>query len=303
VSLTSLIKQKGPFRLWLEGNFANTKSVASSANQQLRVGVEQCPFGAPTGSDRGLVGSAVGYAISASIRSGALESSVATHGAVMLETAFDERFDPAPSKIERSVVARIATLHPWIASATATDWEEMADLSLILARFEQFFRAGLPIAQYIIPALDAGASTLRELAAAMANEITRRDTAVVARIGCEDHAYLRVAASVEIGPVFTQSEMLGGADGDLIYDGTLIDFKSSSAKSVIGRDELWQLLGYLLADTEDRFGIHSVGFGALRWRSRVIWDAQEYVNRLMGGEARAIPRLRADFQSLLSRCA
>jgi hypothetical protein len=117
----------------------------------------------------------------------------------------------------------------------------------------------------------------------------------------EDHCdNLRLAADLHIGPTFAQSLPLGGADADLIYDRTLVDLKSTSQARVVGREEVWQLVGYLLADTDDAFRITHVSFAALRRRRTTVWAAADLVGRLADGHASPIPQLRADFAAMLT---
>ncbi len=92
---------------------------------------------------------------------------------------------------------------------------------------------------------------------------------------------------------------LGGADADLIYDGTLVDLKSTSQASVIGRDEVWQLIGYLLADTNDAYSIARVGFVALRRRRSIFWLAEDLLKELAGHSVAPIRELREGFAGLL----
>jgi hypothetical protein len=59
-------------------------------------------------------------------------------------------------------------------------------------------------------------------------------------------------------PTFAQSRALGGADADLITeDGLLVELKSTSTTKTCSTIDLWQLCGYAIADTDDRFGITS----------------------------------------------
>lgn len=73
---------------------------------------------------------------------------------------------------------------------------------------------------------------------------------------------------------------LGDADADLIVGRRLIDLKATPTPGIVGRFELWQLLGYALADTNDRYGIREVGIAALRWRSGISWSVEELLSDL-----------------------
>jgi hypothetical protein len=52
-------------------------------------------------------------------------------------------------------------------------------------------------------------------------------------------------------------------DADVIFGDLLLDFKATSTTSIVGRGELWQLVGYALADADDHFGIRQVGVGGV----------------------------------------
>ena len=82
--------------------------------------------------------------------------------------------------------------------------------------------------------------------------------------------------------MFALSSPLGGADADVIADGVLIDFKASRARSVVSSTDIYQLVGYALADLYDWYGIRSVGIHALRWRKRWIISLEDLLRRLSG---------------------
>jgi hypothetical protein len=140
---------------------------------------------------------------------------------------------------------------------------------------------------------------LEDLSRALIDDVSLADLESVGRASIEDLADVVGASELHIGPNFAQSLPLGGADADLIYDRVLIDLKSTAQPRVIGRDELWQLAGYLLADTDDEYKIARVGFAALRRRRRLTWESQELLNGLSGGRAMALGELRSDFAVLL----
>ena len=69
-------------------------------------------------------------------------------------------------------------------------------------------------------------------------------------------AFLTDTHMPAIGPTFDGSPDVGGADADLILDGTLIDFKSSSKCKLTSRI-LRQLIGYWLLDYSDCYALMS----------------------------------------------
>jgi len=99
-----------------------------------------------------------------------------------------------------------------------------------------------------------------------------------------------------LNPKFALSVALRGADADLIADGVLWDLKSTAdAKGVVGRKEIWQLLGYALADRDNEYAITHVGISALRRRTTVIWPLDELLAALSNQRDQTIAAWRADF--------
>lgn len=112
---------------------------------------------------------------------------------------------------------------------------------------------------------------------------TIRDLERLGRAALEDHGGLRDARPLVLNPNFPLSAALGGADADLIAGYRLVDWKASAATQVVGRHELWQLVGYALADSTDRYEIREVGIAALRWRSEVNWPLDALLEELDPG--------------------
>lgn len=92
---------------------------------------------------------------------------------------------------------------------------------MLLARFEQIYRAGLPAVEFLLPLVVQFDRSLGALALSVATEPTLQDLDAVARATIEDLLYLRGAEALYIGPTFAQSAEVGGADADLIADGAL----------------------------------------------------------------------------------
>jgi hypothetical protein len=168
------------------------------------------------GTDHALVGPAVGYLLSAHLREDALEDTVATEAAHLLVGPLGTR--AAPQLIERAAVKRVRELEPWQRTLQPDEWTELCELSCILARFEQYFRAGASVLGYLAPTLTEKGHDLRSLAHALVNTPTLHDLDALGRATVADHASIRNARELFIDPTFAQSLALGGADADVIYD-------------------------------------------------------------------------------------
>ncbi|MEU1701816.1 hypothetical protein [Streptomyces pseudogriseolus] len=88
------------------------------------------------------------------------------------------------------------------------------------------------------------------------------------------------------------------ADADLAVDGLLLDFKSTRYTRTLRQAEAWQLTGYLLLDTDDRYRIDTVGLYLSRSGTLASWPVEEYLY-LLGACRREIPAFRAAFTELL----
>lgn len=170
--------------------------------------------------------------------------------------------------------------------------------AIVLARLEQWYRAGPVVAGHVVRPLRAFDGDIQALAGDMAARESVDDLGDVARAALEDLSDLRGGPGLQFGSEFAQSTALGGADADLIADGLLLELKCAARTRIVRRRELWQLLGYLLSDTDDAHRIHSVGFVAVRWHRRLIWDRDAFVSSLYGSPAPALEDLRREFAAV-----
>jgi hypothetical protein len=307
VSLTSLLRgRKNPVRDWFAENFSETQSVCAEANRELRGGSAKEPCVVPpvVGADPALTGTAIGYLLAAHLRENALDTTVATHAARLLDRPLRGLGKFPPSLVERVAVEHIRDLRPWEGESLDDErWWDLCQLVCILARFEQYYRAGPTVLPYLVAPLTEHSNNLGKLAAAMVKPLAVEDVSVLGRSTVEGLGHLRDARHLFLGPVFVQSAALGGADADIIYDGTLIDLKSTSQARVVGREELWQLLGYLFADTDDAYRVEQVGIVALRRRRTLIWSSQDLIDALAGGSAPPVEHWRVEFARVLEPVA
>lgn len=103
------------------------------------------------------------------------------------------------------------------------------------------------------------------------------------------------------GPVFAGSGDIGGADADYILGGLLLDCKATKDPRRLGREEIYQLAGYLLLDYDNQFGIDQVGLYLSRQGGLITWDAADFLRRL--GASVPLPQLRAQLRRHLHGAA
>lgn len=103
-----------------------------------------------------------------------------------------------------------------------------------------------------------------------------------------------------LNPTFEGSRDVGGADADLIVDGTLMEMKTSS-KSEIKTEALLQLLGYVLLDYSDKYGLDAIALYMARQGLYLRWDLEEALRGLCGEHPPTLEDLRAEFKEMLQR--
>ncbi|WP_371640782.1 hypothetical protein [Streptomyces virginiae] len=101
------------------------------------------------------------------------------------------------------------------------------------------------------------------------------------------------------GPTFPHARI--SADADLIVDGPLLDFRSTRHTNTLRQAKAWQLLGYLLLDIDDQYGIETLGLYLTRGGVLAAWTVEEYLD-LLGACRRDLNAFRAALHELLAGC-
>lgn len=301
MSLSSHLRNKrSPVNAWLAEQFPNTRSVVKVANHSL-TGKGECRFPPPVGSDLSLVGTAIDYQLRACLRADGLERPVAATGASML-SAFPGIGGRAMRLFDETV-SQIGALEPWgLGEMFDEDWRLFSELCLVLARFEQYRRNPQSPAvrdKVLAPLMGYNGTALGLIQALAIEESSIEDLVMLGRAAWSDTRDLQDAEPLYLNPHFRLSVPLGGADADLIYGNTLRDWKSSATPSIVGREALWQLLGYALADSDDAFQIHHVEISALRWEGTVGWSLPQLIAELAPGPPDKLSVLRASFADVV----
>jgi hypothetical protein len=100
------------------------------------------------------------------------------------------------------------------------------------------------------------------------------------------------------GPTFAGSDLIGGADADLLVDDLLLDFKSTHDATTIVRKDVYQLAGYVLLDFPDELQIRRVGVYWTRHGVLRTLSTNTFFELL--GAQKPIDQLRSDLRSVLA---
>jgi len=188
-------------------------------------------------------------------------------------------------------LALTGTVDGYLSGRAGFEQERLSRLCFVAAFYEEIFRTGRMQRRSML--LDASPATvladLVDAVPAYAVEDLARQFALAE----EAFAPLRALPAAEriCGPVFAGSADLGGADADYILGGLLLDCKATRNPRDLGRDELYQLAGYLLLDYDDCYGIERVGLYLSRQGGMITWDAEEFLRSL--GARMPLKNLRA----------
>ncbi|MBE1609964.1 hypothetical protein [Actinopolymorpha pittospori] len=225
--------------------------------------------------------------------------------AVTLGVAFldgPEHFHGAPAAPIRHALSEagrqlLATVDAYLAAPGRYDEEIIARLCFVAAFYEDIARNGR-IRRFSMLTTATRTTTLAELTAAV-------PTYAIDDIAAQTHLAERALAPLRAlppkarvcGPIFAGSDDIGGADADYILGGLLLDCKATTHPRNLGRNEIYQLAGYLLLDYDDQYSIDRVGLYLSRQGGLIIWDASEFLRGL--GSTTPLPELRHRFRDHL----
>jgi hypothetical protein len=192
------------------------------------------------------------------------------------------------------LVARERPVHRTRSLALPTEAEQALDrMCYALAWFEQVYRS-----RRLWPSTPLGDAkpglTIEQLLKAVPGYAVD-DIAAAARLAEASFAELRASCPPErihAGPVLDGAADVGGAEADLIADDLLLEFKSTATPSTLCAQDFYQVLGYLILDYRDRYGVRRLGFYLSRFGRIVTWTVEDYL--AMIGSTRPLADLRRE---------
>ena len=161
-----------------------------------------------------------------------------------------------------------------------TDDDELTRLCYVAAQYERIFREGSIEATSLLAGLRHEVTLDGLLARVPAYAVD--DAAAQMRLAQPvfERFWRLPPDKIKCAPVPEGSADLGGADGDFVLDGLLLDCKSTLYPRRIGREEIYQLAGYTLLDYADAFGITAVGFYLSRQGALIDWPLKDFLTML-----------------------
>ncbi|MFF5229307.1 UvrD-helicase domain-containing protein [Dactylosporangium sp. NPDC000521] len=188
-----------------------------------------------------------------------------------------------------------------LARATELDEDTLCRLCFVAAYYEDIYRTG-EIRRYSMLANATAVTTLATLTAAVP-EYAVDDISSQMKLAEAPFAAFR-ALPVEdriCGPTFHGSQDIGGADADFILGGILLDCKAAIQPRRLGRDEIYQLAGYLLLDYADQYRIDRIGLYLSRQGALIVWSVPDFLRLL--GTTKTVAELRGMLREHLTRLA
>jgi hypothetical protein len=241
------------------------------------------------------LGHAVDYRLRLSL--GSDLGAAVSHGVTMVGTG--AHLPGAPDTAARTALRAVGVelqtlLHHHLDGTAPLSEEQLSRLCFVAASYEAVYRTGrLQRGSMLLGATSQ--ITLSQLTAEVP-EYAVEDLARQITLSTEPFAALRALPSSKkvCGPTFAGSADLGGADADFILDGLLLDCKATRHPRSLGREEIYQLAGYLLLDYDDRHRINRLGLYLSRQGGMIVWSVEEFLQAL--GCTRSLASLRGLLQ-------
>ena len=289
MSLTShLDNRNSPIRQFIYDTFPNTRPLLKDARQAVRQSETLRPSGAVI---YGTVGTAIDYRFRYYFDVTPVQKLIAWQGARLANMADAQK--------EELVEGFFSNLEEFLNSSNVrhrildpNEEEQLARYCYVLALFEQVYRAGPAIPSPLVERDYSSPQELLEIVTS--NEI--EDMSKLSYLFYE-RFHDTFDLPVTLNPTFAGSSDVGGADADFILGRSLIDIKATT-KTSIEALSLYQLLGYVLLDYDDVYGITGIGLYMARQGLMFKWPLDEALNVLAQGAIAPLQDLRGRFKEV-----
>ena len=304
MSLTSEIdRANSPIRRWLEGNFDQVTALVRAVNKERKASQPTAKVVLPPGTNAGTVGTAFDYRLRYLFAATSPMDFVAGSGARLMGAFFeDEGILLADQPIPASVIESffhyteewVTNCNPVARELSAQEETDLDRICYMLALFEEVRRAGLwpgsPLTSQGVTSLDDLLGLVPAPAIADLALLTKPMYPV----------WLPLAAKpFVLNPVFEGSTDVGGADADLIVDGTLVDIKSTT-KPNLDKATVYQLLGYLFLDYTNEYQVDELGVYYSRTAELVRLPIATVFQVAASDSGKSIADYRSDLQQVMN---
>lgn len=181
----------------------------------------------------------------------------------------------------------ISQLNAVASSLPRGDQVRIARTACILGLLDRATRTDLTDEPWYEPLLTA--KSLDEGLASVPAEWVA-DVATVADLALPQLAHL--TGPVIPAPVFVGSDLVNGADADLIIGNALVEIKAIKPRELKLRD-LQQVVCYSLLDTDDQYQLDSIAILSARYGVLVTWQLEELINKAADISLKEARRLMA----------
>lgn len=216
--------------------------------------------------------------------------------------------DPAPSHGWRPVHSLIAdrlTDYVYDALPDHDDGDEFYQMVWVLAELTSIARTGRTHPDGPLETVIRASTGLEGLLGIAPSDGIRqlRHLEKVATEQLYPHVHQPMVASVALA-----GSGLVQAEADLIADGLLLDYKTAAGTphKVTGvraffppAIDIYQVLGYMLMDVDDEYGIEALGLYGARYGSLSVWEVPELLGITSGGHAVSLDKARSQFRTAL----
>lgn len=307
MSLSSHLRNKNsPIRDFIRSQFPNTKEFL----EEDRRWIKNVPVILPDAElPLNTIGTAIDYRIRYYFSVTPHSELVAFKGAALLQAwpsspfamrdytllSVNERGieEPVLSDVFRSLVELTRDNEPVGRRLPADEEDTLNRYCVVLALFEEVFRAGLSLNSPLATGKFADYESLLGIAESHWLDDLRN----LSWKFFDEFEYL-LQLPHTLNPKFDGSRDVGGADADLVIDGKLIDIKTTRWPQLLS-DWIWQLLGYTLLDYSDDNQINAIALYMARQGVLVDWDLNEALEILCPGDTPSIAELRCQFEDVV----
>lgn len=171
-----------------------------------------------------------------------------------------------------------------LGSLTRRQELDLAAYCAVLGLYEQVYRMGglTNRAVWEHPIVTLGPAVRLGAVRELVDDRVPTDVAEMIVVARDRAPALVSASDALLGPGFARSRDLGGADADLIADRALVEVKATKRTQLPPR-MVWQVLGYLLADTDDEYELEHVGWYFARHGLTWSFPVADFCARLANG--------------------